>query len=84
MASLAEVIEWKYGFVASTKQEKSGKVVISEWRHATISKPDAAQIVQDAVEYTAWEQAQPPEKTLKEEVEALKSRVTVIEAKPVI
>ena len=57
--SLAQVLEWKYGFVASTKQDdpndmsNNPKMVISEWKHQVIPQPDEAQLAIDKQEYIA-------------------------------
>lgn len=58
--SLAEIIAWKYGSVASTKQKIRGdksidpEMVIFDWRHSTISQPDDIQIQADRIEYQAY------------------------------
>lgn len=60
MVSLANVLEWKYGFVASTEQvdknDKSSnpKMRIKTWGHLTIAEPDELQLRQDAIEYQAY------------------------------
>lgn len=57
---LGEVLEWKYGAVANTKQKIKGdnsddpEMMITEWRHPTIPRPDAKQIAADFVEYEAY------------------------------
>lgn len=40
------MLEWKYGPIANTKDG-----VITEWRHATLPQPDAAQLLSDCNEY---------------------------------
>ena len=54
--SLAEVLEWKYGAVANTKEaeissDAGNGMMISEWRHPSIPKPSTIQIQQDFLEY---------------------------------
>lgn len=56
--SLSEVLEWKYGPVADTKQidesdwtSPNPKMQISTWRHKTLPKPTEAQIALDTEEY---------------------------------
>ncbi len=57
MISLAEVLEWKYGSFAGTKQKDPNdnnpnpEMVISSWNHPSIPKPDEAQIAEDFAEY---------------------------------
>ncbi len=61
---LAQVLEWKYGRVANTRQADPGdmspnpKMVISEWRHKTIPQPSKAQLKKDFAEYEAYQATQ--------------------------
>lgn len=57
--SLSEVLEWKYGPVAGTRQadpndtSSSPKMVISSW-NSDVSQPDEKQIEADTEEYKAF------------------------------
>ena len=57
---LAVVIEWKYGIVADTKDEK-----ITAWRHPTISQPSDTQLQSDDAEYDAFFKRQKQQATAK-------------------
>lgn len=60
MVSLANVLERKYGPVASTKQKNpddkstNPEMVISSWNHPEIEKPTKAQLVIDFQEYEIY------------------------------
>lgn len=49
---LSEVLEWKYGRVADTK-EIGDEMTICAWRHPSIAQPDRAQLILDFQEYDA-------------------------------
>ena len=56
--SLSEVLEWKYGPIADTKQvdesdwtSANPKMYISTWRHKTLPKPSITQMALDTEEY---------------------------------
>jgi len=55
--NLANILAWKYGYVAGTRQVnplETGscpEMYISSWKHATISQPDDAQLIIDYAEY---------------------------------
>ena len=83
--NLAEMLEWKYGPVANTAQEDptdmkpNSKMVISGWRHPTISEPSAVQINKDMAEYTVWRNTQPPEVSMKDKLIDLEARIAILE-----
>lgn len=59
--SLSEVLEWKYGPIADTRQvdesdwtSPNPKMRISAWRHKTLSQPSEAQLAQDLEDYKAY------------------------------
>lgn len=60
MYSLAEVLEWKYGAIAGTRQKISNdtspnpEMVISEWNHSIIPQPDETQLQLDFAEYEVY------------------------------
>ena len=61
--TLPEVIAWKYGYIADTKQvdpedlSPTPKMVISAWRHPTIEQPSEAQLKKDLQEYVKMKEA---------------------------
>lgn len=63
MASLAEMLEWKYGLVANTKQgdpndtSPNPEMVISAWKHPTIPQPSKTQLKKDLAEYKIYQDA---------------------------
>ncbi len=83
--SLAQVLEWKYGAVANTRQanlkdkSRNPKMVISAWRHPTIPKPNTAQIAKDTADYIVWKKTQPEKKSVEEEIADIKLRLDALE-----
>lgn len=59
-ASLAQVLEWKYGLVADTEQvdpndmSESPEMKIKHWRHPNIPQPTKDQLKDDTVEYKSY------------------------------
>jgi hypothetical protein len=81
MTTLAEVIEWKYGSIAGTKQadpSETGpnpKMVISYWKHETEPEPNEEQLTIDFEEYEIFKAAEDEKK------EARKNGLTAIKEK---
>lgn len=70
--SLSEVLEWKYGLVANTRQadpnDKSPdpEMIISEWRHPDTPQPTEEQLAEDFAGYTAYREAEEQKKAARE------------------
>lgn len=85
--SLAEVLEWKYGLVAGTKQadpsdmSANPKMVIKYWKHPSIPQPDEAQIDLDREEYKTFLTQKEQETKDKKEAALLKLKVSESELK---
>src|SRR3990167_5578196 len=71
--ALAEVLEWKYGSAADTKEE-NGKIIISGWRSDT-PKPNENQIALDTDEYKAF--LIQKEKSEKSQEDAIKVKLNL-------
>lgn len=80
MFSLAEFLAWKYGFVASTKQEDpndknpSPQMVISSWNHPDIPQPNKEEIAVGYLEYKAYlNQKKVKEESLNDAIDNIKN-----------
>lgn len=79
--SLATMLEWKYGPVACTAQAKpkdkspNPEMIISGWRHPTISQPSKAQLKKDFAEYELYVEAKTQKSVARENAkQALKDK----------
>lgn len=79
MYSLAQVLEWKYGPIAGTKQADPQDMGINPemeiwyWRHPTLPQPDKKQLEKDFKEYDVYMKAQKQkQKDMEVEYEDLK------------
>lgn len=52
--ALSDVLEWKYGCVANTKQIGPDEFKITKWNHPTLPKPTTKQLKEDFAEYDAY------------------------------
>ncbi len=82
MVSLSQVLQWKYGPVANTKQKYSKdntpnpEMIISNWRHPNILKPSKEQLEADFAEYEIYmEEKEAKKKAINDGITALKEKI---------